>query len=111
MTDISKPDTPATREDRGVLCGKCDHLNPPGSTDCEFCHRSLFHECVHCGEPIQRGLHRCPHCHGRQKKRASKHRRYLRKLTGGAFGVTWWQVLFLLVAVYITYKIVLRMSQ
>lgn len=54
---------------RGVLCAKCEHLNPPHSNECETCGAHLFLSCKECGEGNERVRTRCLKC-GRRLHRS-----------------------------------------
>ncbi len=62
MTAENNPADAKRKDAAGVLCAKCDHLNPPGSTECEHCHSALFRDCPKCGKTVQRVFSRCNHC-------------------------------------------------
>ena len=47
---------------RGVLCGRCEHLNPPASETCEKCGEELFVACDRCGFRNERALTYCRKC-------------------------------------------------
>ena len=49
----------------GVLCGHCDHLNCGGLTACEVCGTLLYAKCAHCGLEAPRVYMRCPQCRHR----------------------------------------------
>ncbi len=50
---------------KGVLCVKCEHLNPPGLDKCETCDAHLFVVCSRCGHRNGRVLSRCAGCRGK----------------------------------------------
>lgn len=50
------------RTGRGVLCGRCEHLNPLGLEACEDCHTPLFAPCPKCGHRNPRVLDHCENC-------------------------------------------------
>jgi hypothetical protein len=50
------------RTGRGVLCGRCEHLNPLGLDACEDCHAPLFAACPQCGHRNPRVLDHCEQC-------------------------------------------------
>ena len=52
-------------ESRGVLCAKCEHLNPPQSSICNRCGAHLFLTCKACGQSNLRVLTRCTACNKR----------------------------------------------
>lgn len=55
-----EPPPPKAR--KGVLCAKCEHLNPPGRDVCEYCHAHLHLSCKHCGHRNERARTRCRQC-------------------------------------------------
>ena len=52
---------------RGILCAKCEHLNPAGLEKCETCQAHLFVFCTYCGTRNGRVLTRCTKCRRRLK--------------------------------------------
>lgn len=59
----------------GVLCRRCDHLNYTGRDDCEDCGAPLFVECPHCGGRAPRVYTRCPQCRHRLRNRGGQRRK------------------------------------
>ena len=53
------------KNQRGVLCAKCDHLNYLGQDACEKCGGDLYVECRRCGKRNLRVYTRCQHCRRR----------------------------------------------
>lgn len=55
---------PAEQQPRGkgVLCSRCDRLNPQGIDECDRCGTSLFTVCEDCGEKKPRNSRHCPVC-------------------------------------------------
>ena len=47
---------------RGVLCGRCEHVNPGGNQTCEHCRAGLFVTCHNCGSTNQAALSLCREC-------------------------------------------------
>lgn len=47
---------------RGVLCIRCEHLNPKGIEQCETCRGHLFVNCHECGVKNARVNARCVDC-------------------------------------------------
>jgi len=78
--DESNPPTPealdANKNQPGVLCQRCDHLNHGSREECEDCGAPLYVECAHCGERAARVFTRCPHCRHRLRHRGSHGRRH-----------------------------------
>lgn len=63
---------------RGVLCIKCEHLNPPDIENCEECGAHLYVNCQECQTKNSRVSARCSHCgrrlHKRKKRRGREER-------------------------------------
>ena len=57
---------------RGVLCVKCDHLNPASLEECEVCKAHLWVNCLECGAKNRRINIRCDECKRRMHKGRSK---------------------------------------
>lgn len=70
----------AKENGKGVLCSKCDHLNPAGAQLCEHCNGHLFIVCRDCGQQNARVLLRCEKC----KRRL--HRTLKDRMRGGNEG-------------------------
>jgi len=96
---------------KGVLCAKCDHLNAPGSTTCEYCRSALFEPCRHCGKTVRRTAHRCEFCGHHTRPKSRRHSRLWRLIFTGWRGISLWQVALLVVAVYTAYRLVLIFTQ
>lgn len=96
---------------KGVLCAKCDHLNPPGSTACEYCRAALFEACRNCGRPVRRTAYRCESCSQRTRPRAVRHSQLWRRVFSGSRRITLWQVAALVVAVYGSYRLIMILVQ
>lgn len=62
-----------THTRKGVLCAKCEHLNPPESNECETCGAHLFLACKQCGEGNERVRTQCVRC-GHRLHRSFLHR-------------------------------------
>ena len=61
------PELSPSPSGRGVLCAKCEHLNPEGLEKCETCQAHLFIFCSYCGSKNGRVLARCRKCRRRLK--------------------------------------------
>lgn len=57
---------------KGVLCIKCEHLNPPGIETCEECGAHLYVNCQECQTKNSRVSARCSHCKRRLHKRKKR---------------------------------------
>lgn len=76
MSTIERELPPSDEKHRGVLCGKCEHLNPRGANECRRCGSRLFVSCNDCGARNERVRTRCRSC-GRRL-----HRPLLDRLAG-----------------------------
>ncbi len=47
---------------RGILCIRCDHLNPDGLERCEHCESELFIQCPSCSHRNNRAHEKCRSC-------------------------------------------------
>lgn len=56
---------------KGILCCKCEHLNPTGLEQCERCSQSLFIDCPKCRKRNARVLMHCVSCRGRLHQKSS----------------------------------------
>ena len=77
--ESSSPQQTAFEPDKnqpGVLCSRCDHLNYATLEECEDCGAALYIDCPHCGERSPRVYTRCPHCRRRLRHRVSHGRRH-----------------------------------
>lgn len=50
------------RRGRGILCQRCEHINPESLIDCEYCADPLRIECPSCKETNPRILTQCQKC-------------------------------------------------
>jgi len=57
---------------RGVLCVKCEHLNPISREECEVCRAHLWVNCRECGAKNRRINIHCDECKRRMHKGRSK---------------------------------------
>jgi hypothetical protein len=64
--------SPARKDARGVLCVKCEHLNPIHREECEFCKAHLWVNCHQCGAKNRRVNIRCDECNRRLHKGRSR---------------------------------------
>ncbi len=51
--------------ERGILCARCEHLNPLDKDRCESCKAHLYVMCHRCGEKNPRVHSRCKSCRRR----------------------------------------------
>ena len=63
----------------GVLCGRCDHLNYLGEDDCEECGAPLYVDCPHCGARNVGVFTRCTKCRRRLHRRSMLQRHHSNK--------------------------------
>ena len=66
----------AGKNQPGILCSRCDHLNYAGRDDCEDCGSPLFVDCGHCGQRAPRVYTRCPRCRHRLHGRGGRSRKH-----------------------------------
>ena len=92
-----------------VACHKCEHLNPVGSRCCSLCGDHLYVTCHSCGHTNERARSRCPECGHRLHR--SLWRKLRRKLLPRNTKVKPWEVGLLVVAVYVTYKLIVKLSE
>jgi hypothetical protein len=106
MTTVenNSPETaPQGGSAKGVLCAKCEHLNPPGSTSCEFCRAELFRICPKCGQRFQDALSRCSHCGERMHRHGTRRRR--KQSDAGPNNLYWACAAVLILALAVAYKV------
>lgn len=107
--DISDTTLLARPGARGVLCAKCDFVNPHGSTKCEECESHLYIKCRECGAHTERFHSRCPEC------RRSLHKSFLEKMNSRMFNsrarVTPLQVILLLIFAALAFYCVIIMER
>jgi hypothetical protein len=93
----------------GVLCGQCDHLNPPGSRHCSVCGSHLYVACRDCGKRSPRVLARCPYC-GRRLHRPPW-RRWRRSLLKNRGKINPVLVVLVIVVAFIAYKVIIMLVE
>jgi len=89
-------------------CAKCGHVNPPGSNTCEQCQAHLWVVCHHCGYRNRRVDPRCVECGFRL------HRSLWRRLSKKFFPnrkIAAWQIVLLLIAVWVAYKLIVFFAE
>lgn len=69
LDGVSKRSRWLQEADKGVLCGKCEHLNISGRRVCEYCGFALYRTCSHCGRLTSRVLSECENCGVREEKK------------------------------------------
>lgn len=93
----------------GILCAKCDHLNPGGSNTCGFCGSHLHISCSKCGHRNARVLARCTQCGHRLHR--SLWRRWQRKFLKNGQKVKPLYVALLIIAILVTYKVIIKLAE
>lgn len=86
---------------RGLLCAKCDHLNPAGSEQCEHCQSELFSDCHKCGERNQTVVSKCRKCGTKLRRVQRKRKRTSWRKISKPMGLTILTVGVIVVAVIV----------
>ncbi len=94
---------------RMVACHRCEHLNPVDSHRCSLCGDHLYVTCRFCGHKNERARSRCTECSHRLHR--SLWRKLRQKLLPKNSKVKPWEVVLLVVAVYVTNKIVVKLAE
>ncbi|HOX03301.1 MAG TPA: zinc ribbon domain-containing protein [Candidatus Paceibacterota bacterium] len=111
MSDQPPAEAPASQPNaKGVLCIKCDHLNAPGSRECDYCQAALWVACRHCGAETQRALTKCTHC-GHRIHRHWRRPLWWKRLFYGGRKLTLSQVMVILIIVLVTYLIIFELPK
>jgi hypothetical protein len=105
---IKAPRAPA-QSAKGILCAKCEHLNPSGSNICSLCGGHLYVTCHRCGCRNPRVDSRCQQCGHRLHRSFWKHLR--NKLIPERLKINWFQVVLLIVAVFIVYRLIVAIAE
>ncbi|HOX04607.1 MAG TPA: hypothetical protein P5555_20590, partial [Candidatus Paceibacterota bacterium] len=95
---------------KGVLCAQCDHLNPPGSRDCEYCHVHLWVACPHCAQETQPVFSKCIHCNSRIERHWRRPLWWKRMFYGGR-KLTISQILVIGIIALIAYLIIFELPK
>lgn len=98
-TPIAVPQSSA----RGVLCIKCNHVNPQGIELCETCGTHLFVNCRECGTKNARVNPRCVNCSRRMHKKK-------KRATTPTTGVNKFYVALVLVGIVAVIILILALS-
>lgn len=98
---------PAARE--GVLCAKCEHLNPASNETCSRCGAHLYLTCPKCGHANRRVSSRCTHCGMRLHRSFWQHWR--RRFASGRFKITPLQIGLAIVVALVVYKIIVMLAE
>ncbi len=104
----SKTKTEAQQGAKGVLCPKCEHLNPRGLDKCEFCSTHLYIACPKCSARIGRVEPRCPECGNRIRLTPMQKFKHTvrKKLTR----MNLLQVALLIGSVYVAWKVIVYLA-
>jgi len=108
MIESNKSGKPslASSSDQSLFCAKCGEPNTVRSNTCFACGAHLHIVCHQCGHRNPRIAHHCGECGKRL------HRSLWQKLEKRVFKrgtkLTSFQIMLLIVAVYITYKIIVK---
>ena len=90
--------------EKGLLCPKCNHLNPGDLRQCEYCNSQLFVKCKKCGVKVQRVISKCPECHHRMHK--SPFRKLKRRMFRRSKKITLGQVGIIVIVAYGAYRVI-----
>ena len=97
------------RNDRGVLCAKCEHLNVWGQNECKRCGSHLYVSCSDCGQRNERVRTRCTNCHRRLHR--SIFERLRRRATKGTLRVNGLQAVLFFVGVAAAFIVIFLFSR
>jgi predicted amidophosphoribosyltransferase len=90
-----------------LICPKCQHPNPAEAVICTGCQKQLYIFCGHCGEPNFRGNTRCSKCDVQLHQ--SRYERW--RMAKARKWVKYAQVILLVVAVFLTYKVIVKVAE
>jgi predicted nucleic acid-binding Zn ribbon protein len=97
------------RHHEGVLCAKCQHLNPAAQTTCELCGARLYITCEKCGRQNKRVATRCSECHARLHRSVWK--RWRHALVSRRSRITPFQIAGAIVAAYFVYRVIVMLAE
>lgn len=103
MTAENNSSAAKRKDPPGVLCAKCDHLNPPGSTECDSCHAELFRVCKVCHKTYQAAYSKCVFCGAKGRRQEPRHSG--KRLAPQSISLKWVYAAALLIALALCYKI------
>ena len=111
MTKPHEADEGARDEGRAEMleCSKCGHLNKRPCNTCSECGAHLHVVCHECGHRNERIADECVEC-GKRLHR-SLWRRLEKKLFKRNPKMNVWQFVLLVVAVYVAYKIIVKLAE
>jgi hypothetical protein len=90
--------------EKGLLCLKCNHLNPRDLKQCEYCNSQLFVKCKKCGAKVQRVISKCPECRHRMHK--SPFRKLKRRMFRRSKKIALGEVGIIVIVAYGAYKVI-----
>ncbi|MDP6794909.1 MAG: zinc ribbon domain-containing protein [Verrucomicrobiota bacterium] len=90
--------------EKGLLCLKCNHLNPRDLKQCEYCNSQLFVKCKKCGAKVQRVISKCPECRHRMHK--SPFRKFKRRMFRRSKKIALGEVGIIVIVAYGAYKVI-----
>ncbi len=100
---------PKPANERGILCAKCEHLNPGDTNVCSYCGAHLFVTCHHCGHRNQRAYSRCAHC--RRRLHRSLIRKWYKWMFRGQAKAKPLHFVLMIIVVFIAYKIIVHLAE
>jgi hypothetical protein len=111
MTQPNKSSEEAKKGEnsRPLICAKCEHPNPKGRNTCSECGAHLHIVCHFCGHRNERIASHCVEC-GKRLHR-TLWRRLEKRLFRGGSKLTVWQIVMLVIAVYIAYKVIIKLVE
>lgn len=86
------------KNSKGILCIKCGHVSPAGTTRCERCNGHLHIKCNDCGATNARSAPRCSEC-GRRLHRTTFEKVNRKLFNQGAEVKPWQFILAILAAI------------
>lgn len=109
-TRSSDPESTSTGSTKPpVECAKCGHLNSAGTNSCVRCHSRIYIACHRCGHSNARVASQCSSCGHRL------HRPFWRRLRRKLFGrnpkITPFQIILLLIFVFLGYKVIVYLAE
>ncbi len=110
---MTENDLPANATDKataeaGVVCAKCEQLNPVGSKLCSYCGAHLFVTCHRCGHRNQRILAECTKCGSRLHRSAWRH--WHKRLFSEHSKFTPVHVVLILIVTLVAYLIIVKVA-
>ncbi len=100
--DLNKPARP------GVQCHKCGAHNRPAGNRCDACGAHLWIACHHCGHRNVRSAACCGECGRRLHQSLAK--RWKKKLFKGNQRIPPWQIILLVLAVWLVYRLIVFLA-